>query len=71
MKRWLTGFDGVVTSQALASLPCRLWAYDEKRHVTKPTSPLDKAAVHVPDFDILVPARELSLVDENIIPLEI
>ena len=34
--------------------------YDEERQVTKPTSPL-KAAVHIPNFDTLVPAPELSL----------
>ena len=34
--------------------------YDEERKVTKPTSPLE-GAVHLPDFETLVPGPELSL----------
>ena len=42
-----------------------------ERQVTEPTSS-HKAAVHVPDFDALVPAPELSLADvKNIFFLEI
>ena len=43
-------------------------AYDEERQVTKPTS-CCRAAAHVPNFDTLVPAPELSLVDAKNNPI--
>ena len=45
-----------------AASPKEITIYDEECQVTKPTSPL-QSAVHVPDFDTLVPAPELSLAD--------